>query len=169
MQISDLVEAGLANVSRTSGRVLNGMTQQELAWCAKADCNPIGFIYFHMARFEDNFLLGRVLGKTPLWEPGKWYEKMNMPVEEDAGRFTSEKLATFKVPDIKVLQAYYDAVRAEVVQALRMMDSSQLDRIVKTPFAEVPAGALLAMAITHQAEHAGEMSYIRGLQKGMNK
>jgi hypothetical protein len=50
-----------------------------------------------------------------------------------------------------------------------MQDSSQLDRIVKTPWAEVPAGSLLAMAITHQAEHAGEMSYIRGLQKGMNK
>jgi hypothetical protein len=169
MQISELVEASLANVSRVTSRVLQDLSPQELAWCAKDDCNPIGFIYFHMARFEDNFMLSRILNKTPLWESQKWYEKMNMAASETAGGYTAEQIKAFKVPDIKVLQAYYDAVRAEVLQALKMMDSSQLDRIVKTPWSEVPAGSLLAMAITHQAGHAGEMSYIRGLQKGLNK
>jgi hypothetical protein len=169
MQISELVEAALNNVSRTTGRVLKDLSQQELAWCAKDDCNPIGFIYFHMARFEDSFMLSRILDKTPLWESQKWFEKLGMAPTETAGGYTAEQIKNFKVPDIKVLRAYYEAVRAEVLLALKMQDSSQLDRIVKTPWAEVPAGSLLAMAITHQAEHAGEMSYIRGLQKGMNK
>ena len=169
MQISDLVEASLANVSRTTNRVLKDLTQQELAWCAKEDCNPIGFLYFHMARFEDGFMLEKVLGKKSLWESQKWYEKMNMPVEENAGGYSAEKLAKFKVPDIKVLQAYYEAVRSELLPALKMIDSSQLDRIITTPRGDVTAGAMLSKAIVHQAEHAGEMSYIRGLQKGINK
>ena len=169
MQISDLVEASLANVSRATGRVLKDLTQNEMALCPKPDCNSIGFVYFHMARFEDGFMLEKILGKKPLWESQKWYEKMNLPVEENAGGYTPEKLAKFKVPDIAVLQAYYDAVRAELIQALKMMDSSRLDQIIKVPWGETTAGGMLAMAIVHQAEHAGEMSYIRGLQKGMNK
>ena len=169
MQISDLVEASLANVSRATGRVLKDLSQQELGFCPKADCNSIGFLYFHMARFEDGFMLEKILGKKSLWESQKWYEKMNMPVEENAGGYTVERLARFKVPDIKVLQAYYEAVRAELIQTLKMIDSSQLDRIIKLPWGENTAGGMLAMSITHQAEHAGEMSYIRGMQKGMNK
>jgi len=169
MQISELVEASLANVSRTTNRVVKDLTQLELGFCPKPDCNSIGFLYFHMARFEDGFMLGRILGKKSLWETQKWYEKMNMPLEENAGGYTEEKLAKFIVPDIKVLQAYYEAVRAELIQALKLMDSSQLDSIIKVPWGETTAGGMLAMAIVHQGEHAGEMSYIRGLQKGMNK
>jgi len=169
MKTSEFIINSLNNISRTTNRVLKDLNQRELEWRPTPECNPMGFIIFHMARFEDNFLLNMVLGKKQVWESNKWYEKFNMPVDENAAGYTEEKIAAFKAPAINDLTSYSETVRSEIISALKKTNEKDLDHIIKTPHGDTPLGSLLGFALVHQAEHAGEISYIRGMMKGMNK
>ena len=76
-----------------------------------------------------------------------------------------------------------EAVRARSLEYLDSQSESGFDRKIKMPAfgpplpagspprppMEVPAGALLLNTLTHLFQHVGEISYIRGLKRGMDK
>ena len=66
---------------------------------------------------------------------------------------------------------YYDAVRAEVFDFIDNLSSSdlnvELDEKRKSTF-NTP-GKTLGHLIVEEAEHTGQIRYLRGIQKGINK
>ena len=66
--------------------------------------------------------------------------------------------------------AYYDAVRARTKEYLRGMELEELDKKVTFPnFGELPTATVFSVIVTHTSQHIGEISYLRGLQRGMDK
>jgi hypothetical protein len=50
------------------------------------------------------------------------------------------------------------------------MPIEEFDRTINIPnFGDVTIGAMFAFTAVHLAEHAGEISYLRGVQRGMDK
>jgi uncharacterized damage-inducible protein DinB len=174
MEGKDIIVDGLANTKRGIERTLDGLTADELKWQPKPDANSIGLILFHMARSEDSFVNSLIQGKKQLWETGKWYEKLNKKVDDTGGHYTAEQVASFVVPPLKDLRAYADAVRQQTLEYLKDMTPEKLDARVtfppdrKLPFEPI-VGGLLLINLTHMAQHAGEISYLRGLKRGMDK
>ncbi len=114
--------------------------------------------------------MGRLQGKPTVWETGKWYEKMNLPKEETSNSFSEEQLKNFKVPDVNVLIAYADVVRAQTKEYLKNISPAEFDRTITFGrMGEVTVGSIFGLIVLHAAQHTGEMSYIRGLKRGMNK
>ena len=175
MESKDLIKAGLENIKRTVDRTLDGLTRDEVNWHPKPDANSIGLILFHMARSEDSFVNRLIQGKPQLWETGKWYEKVNKELEDGGNRYTQEQVAGFVLPDLKSLQAYTDAVRKQTLDYLTKATPETLDRKVEMPQMgpvkrpPTTVGMLLLMNVTHLSQHAGEVSYLRGLKRGMDK
>jgi hypothetical protein len=127
-------------------------------------------------------------GKPQLWESQKWYQKFNKAINDGGAHYTAEQVAAFVVPDSKELLAYAEAVRKDTLEYLNgLIRPEDFDRKISLPPPPVPmatpagrpapprppfnpvVGSMLLMLITHLAEHAGEISYIRGLQRGMDK
>jgi hypothetical protein len=190
METTELIRIGLGNVKRLLDRTLDGLTPAEIKWQPRPDANSIGIILFDIARSEDASIQSRLQGKPQLWESEKWYQKLNKSANDSGGHYTAEQVAAFVVPNLKDLLGYSEAVREQTLEYLKDLTAGQLDKKVELPpmgppptapsagtpnqprlppFRDMTVGSMLMMNVTHLAQHAGEISYLRGLQRGMNK
>ncbi len=183
MQTKELIQNGLANVKRTMDRTLNSLTPAELKWQPRSDGNSIQIILFHMARLEDSNVQFRLQGQPQLWEAEKWYQKLNRDAKDNGGRYTAEQVASFSIPDTADLMGYAESVRGKTLEYLKNMTEDGFDRKITLPPmgpppaagtpprppTELAAGLLLLTLIMHLAQHAGEISFLRGLQRGLDK
>ena len=186
MEMNELIQNGFENVKRVLDRTLDGLTPAELKWQPRSDANSIGLILFHSIRSEDN-AIHRLQDKPQLWESEKWYQKFNKTIEDGGAHYTAEQVAAFVVPNLKELLAYAEAVRKETVNYLKGLKPKDFDKKVNLPpppahmvmpsGRPVPkwppfnpiVGMMLLHEVNHLSEHAGEVSYLRGLQRGMDK
>jgi uncharacterized damage-inducible protein DinB len=170
MEAKDVLIMQFNGVKSGLDRVLDSLTQAEIAWQPASGCNSIGLILFHMARTDDGFLLGAMLGGTPLWESRKWFAKLNLPATESGHQYTVEQVNAFSAPPKQDLVAYGDAARAAVVECIRGLTAEDLARVVKTPvMGDVQLQTFLAAMAGHAYTHVGEISYLRGMQRGLDK
>lgn len=169
MEILDFIRTALQRSRQGTVRAVDGLSAQELAWRPGPEANPIGLILFHQARSEDTFVQ-RVRGGSSVWEAGRWYEKLGMAPDEAGAGFTAEQVGAFDAPELKDLLAYGEAVHTSTIEYLKGITPAKLDE--KFQFGRMPdftVGGLFALIIGHASQHIGEISYLRGLQRGMNK
>ncbi len=186
MEMKEFIQNGLENVKRGFDRTLDGLTPAELKWQPRPDANSIGLILFHSIRTEDSSI-HMLQGKPQLWESERWYQKFHKVINDGGAHYTAEQVAAFVVPDLKELLAYAEAVRKDTLEYLKGLKPEDFDKKVNMP--PTPArmaipvgrpapprppfnpivGSRLLMLITHLSQHVGEISYIRGLQRGMDK
>ncbi len=183
METKELIHDGLGNVKRTIDRTLDSLTPAELKWQPRPDANSIGLILFHMARLEDSSVQSRLQGKPQLWESEKWYQKLSKNANDSGSHYMAEQVTAFVVPEMEDLLGYAEAVRSRTLEYLKGMTADEFDKKVTlspmgAPSRSAPAGrpplkptvgSMLLMTLTHLAKHAGEISYLRGLQRGMDK
>ncbi|MBI2836166.1 MAG: DinB family protein [Chloroflexi bacterium] len=169
MDILEFIRTALQRSRQATVKAVDGLTAEELAWRPGPEANHIGLILFHQARSEDNFVQ-RVRGGPTIWESGKWYEKLGVSEKEAGGGFTAEQVAAFCSPQLKDLLAYGEAVHNSTIEYLNGIKPNKLDEKFQFGRTEdFTVGALFALIVTHGAQHAGEMAYVRGLKRGMNK
>lgn len=170
MELKDFIQAGLDRIKQATARAVDGLSYSELMRQPGPEANSIGLILFHMARSEDRFMQARVQGKPETWESEKWYQKLNLPLSETGSAYTAEQVSAFVAPELKDIMTYADAVRVRTLDYLKNMTPDEFERVINLPRqGDITVGAVFALALVHLAQHAGEVSYLRGLQRGMNK
>ena len=143
-----------------------------LTWRPGSEANSIGFILWHQVRCEDAIVQGFLQRKPQLWDSEKWCDKMNLPADPmDIGYgYTAEQLASFAVPQLSDLLAYAEAVRARTLDYLRGLSAENFDEITRSrTFGDLSVGSRLGHLLSEIAEHIGQIAYLRGLQRGLNK
>lgn len=170
MEIKEYVQMELDGLKRGMSRVLKDLNQGEMMWRPACGCNSIGLILFHTARSEDSFVQTRLRAKPQIWESQKWFAKLNMAESETGGHYTVDQVNAFPVPEARDLLAYYDAVRAGTLEYLQTLGPEDFSKKITMPrFGELSVAMIFNIVVTHTAQHIGEMSYLRGLQRGMDK
>ena len=187
MDVKQFIQTGLENVKRVTDRALDGLTPTELKWQPRPDANSIGLILFHMTRMEDGLIQFLIQRKPQIWETEKWYDKLGKPKTDTGSHYTPEQVASFQVPNLKDLQEYGIAARQKTLEFLQSLTPEKLDMKVELPPMGPPpgpagqagpprrppfepiVGPMLVALVTHLAQHAGEICYLRGLQRGMDK
>ncbi|MDO8636430.1 MAG: DinB family protein [Dehalococcoidia bacterium] len=170
MELKDFIQSGLDRVKQATMKAVDGLNPDELKFRPGAETNSIGLIFFHQARSEDMFVQSRIQGKPEVWESENWYRKLNMTVSDSGGHLTVEQIAAFRVPELKDLVAYAGAVRTRTIEYLKSMTAAQFDRVINMPRrGDVSIAAVFSIIMVHSAEHAGDISYLRGLQRGLDK
>ena len=170
MELKDYIRIELTSIERSVKRVTDSLTQQELMWRPSSGCNSIGLILFHVARLEDSFVKSTMQNKSTFWKTEKWYEKLNLAETEEGAHYTAEQVNAFPVPDKEVLLAFYSAVQAQTKEYLKSLTADALDRKVSMPrVGTVVIASLFTFITSHSSGHIGEMSYLRGLQRGIDK
>ncbi|MFC1988536.1 DinB family protein [Chloroflexota bacterium] len=169
MELKDYINSELDRAKQVSTKALDTLTQQEIMWRPASGCNSMGLILFHAARSEDSFVQSTLQGKPRIWETGKWYNKLKMAESETGSHYSIDQVNLFPVPDIKNLLAYYDEVRANTVDYLNNLPPNEFERQVMRRSSESTVAEIFSIIVSHAAQHMGEISYLRGMLRGLDR
>lgn len=149
--------------------MLEGLTQEELNWQPRPDCNSIGWLSWHLTRQQDG-QIASLSGKQQLWIKDGWHAKFNRPPDPNDSGFghTPEQVSSFKSPDTKTLLDYQRAVLEQSKKYFQTLSKTDLDRELDEPmFHPLPTiGARLVSILEDSLLHAGQAAYTRGLREG---
>jgi hypothetical protein len=116
-------------------------------------------------------IIATLQGKPEEWETGKWAARMGFEEDfKDSGwGYTAEQLSSFAVPKLESMIAYGKAVRAETEKYIAGLSPADFDEVKTTMFGEMPVSTILTMLVGELALHTGHITYVRGLQRGLDK
>jgi hypothetical protein len=116
-------------------------------------------------------VIATLMEKQEEWETGNWAVRMGFDEDfkDNGWGYTAEQLSSFKVPEIEELTAYGKAVRDETEKYITALSPEDFDQILPTMFGEMSVGTILTMLLNELALHTGHITYIRGLQRGLDK
>jgi hypothetical protein len=170
MEWHEILSAGFEDVLKTLERVLDGLTEEDLNWQPKPDCNSIGWLAWHLTRAQDG-LITSLTGEEQLWIKDGWHAKFGRPPDANDSGFghTPQDLAAFNSPGAQTLLDYHRAVLERLRRYLPTMSAADLDRVLDLPWFQPPptAGAFIVMMLSDELQHAGQAGYIRGLRQGL--
>ncbi len=180
MAVTAFIEDLLEESKRRLYRAVRDLTPEELAWRPGPEANSIGFIIWHIARGEDRWLSGFAMdNRAERWIRDGWAARFGLPEGDTGVGFTVEQVDHFhlNMPPQAEVQAYFDAVREDMLTYLRGLSEADLavapDR---APFPEVGTlppnftiGRMFRQLIGEYNQHLGQVGYLRGLQRGLNQ
>lgn len=168
MELKDYILMELDGLERGLKRAADGLTHMEVCWQPGHGCNSIGLIIYHIARSEDMFVQTRLRQTTEVWEANKYWEPLKVSKDEAGAHYTPEQVDQFPVSDLAQTMKYLDHVRKETKDYVKGLKPEDFDRMIAMggPFGEMPVAAILNIVVGHTNQHIGEISYLRGLQRG---
>jgi uncharacterized damage-inducible protein DinB len=169
MDVKEYIRMQIEGLDHSLKRVVSGLKQEEIAWRPASGCNSIGLILFHIFKSEDSFIQVHLKGKKELWETGKWYKQLNLDPSEAGGHYTVEQVDNFPVPALEAILRYGAAVRTETLDYVDTLQPADLEKVIKMPFGDMTVAMMLSLLSGHASQHIGEVSYLRGLQRGLDK
>jgi hypothetical protein len=168
MEWKDLILDGFERVPSELEEILKGLTPADLDWQPAGQCNSIGWTVWHLARVQDA-QISDLDGEEQLYLREKWFLKFQRPSDpKDTGYGDSlQNVADFRSPDSRVLSGYLRATTSRSQAYLKSVALPALDRTLNEPwFKPLPTvGVRLVSILVDACQHAGEVSYIRGLLK----
>ncbi|MFC1913333.1 DinB family protein [Chloroflexota bacterium] len=168
MEWQDLLTDGYGRVLEFMERMLKGLTQDELNWRPRDDCNSIGWTSWHLTRQQD-VQVASLLGEEQLWIRDGWHARFKRASDPEDSGFgnTPEQVEAFKSPDVQTLVDYQRAVAERSQRYFHTLSKTDLERELDEPFQPLPTvGVRLISILEDSILHAGQAAYIRGLCQG---
>jgi uncharacterized damage-inducible protein DinB len=169
MEVKEFIKAQLEGADMGLKRVMETLTQEEISWQPKSGCNSIGLILFHVYKTEDVFINAMLQQKKELWETEKWYEKLGLPATEQSAHYTVKQVDAFKVPPLQAIFDYGAAARKATLAYLDTLSPADFEKKIEMRYGPMTLAMVFNILVSHAASHTGEISYIRGLKRGMDK
>ena len=169
MDWKELLTENYGSAQKVMERALQGLTQEDLSWQPRPDCNSIGWTTWHLTRSLDS-IMSSITGKEELWISEKWHNKFNRPPDprDNGYGHSPEQVAALRCPDTDTLLDYHKAVLQSSKDYLATLSSADLDRKVDDYMSQFfpTVGSRLIVALDELLQHAGQVGYIRGLIHG---
>ncbi len=163
------IKSGLDEYYEILNKSLDTLTQEELIFRPETHSNSIVFLVWHMAMVEDWLTNEILLNNEKIWIIDKYYEKFPDLKEKRGYGFSQEELDKFPNMDIEWLINYYDVVRNNTNKLLENITEKDLYLKYEFKSEEVTGYFILGRLITELSQHLGQVSYIRGMLRGLNK
>ena len=163
------IKSGLDEYYEILNKSLDTLTQEELIFRPEAHSNSIVFLVWHMAMVEDWLTNEILLNNEKIWIIDKYYEKFPDLKEKRGYGFSQEELDKFPNMDIEWLINYYDVVRNNTNKLLENITEKDLYLKYEFKSEEVTGYFILGRLITELSQHLGQVSYIRGMLRGLNQ
>ena len=169
MEWQDLVVDGYGRVLESLHHVLEGLSEEDLKWQPRQDCNSIGWLTWHLTRQEDA-QIAALMGEHQLWTMEGWHDRFNRPPDPSDIGFgdTPEQVSAFQCPDVQTLLDYHLAVLERSKRYIRGLSATDLEVELDEPWFQPPptVGVRLVSIMEDSLVHAGQAAYVRGLRQG---
>ena len=169
MELKGFLEATLNDMEGRLTTTLDGLTAPELSWRPDPQCHSIGFALWHIYRVEDYWLQRFIQRGAELYESEGWQEKLGTPPKEMGYQYTVEQVAGFKVPALDTIQAYGKSVRRHTLEFLTQLPVERMDEKPREDRSPQSIGDVFQRLIIELSLHMGQMAYLRGMQRGLDK
>ena len=169
MEAKELLLSSLKQSEGYLSRALDGLTQEEFGWSPGEECNSIAFILWHTVRVEDYFMQRVIRREEELYEAQGWRERLGTPARESGYEYTVEQLKSWSVPQLETLKGYADSVRKATLAFLESLASERLSELPRRDRSPDSMGSILTRIVTEIALHVGQIAYLRGVQRGLDK
>ena len=170
MDFQQIIAMALEEYLDELRKAVEGLTPEERRFQPSPEAHHIDFAVWHMARVEDDWVQRFAQQTDPVWNREGWDQKMGLPAKSSGFGFTVEQVAQLPQFDFDELMSYYDAVRRET---LRYLDGLTAEDLETCPHPErrpgYTIGKMFSHVIVEEAQHVGQVAYLRGIQRGLNK
>ncbi len=146
---------------------LDGLNEAEIRWQASLDSNSIGWLVWHMARVEDNWINGVIAGGDNVWDSGGWAGKTGISAEGNGYGNTPDEVRAMPVASTSDLLDYYDAVRESVFKVIDGINDDDLANEFTRRGRTATWGWILGHVIVEESQHLGQIAFIRGMIRGI--
>ncbi len=159
---------------------IESMTSEEMGWKPYPEANSIAFIYWHVARVEDGRINAFAKREASLWLRQSWGDKLGLFDQGSGFGYSPEQVANFPNLPKNLLQAYFASFRKETLEFLEGLQEGEFDMAsgrVSFPeepgtvsrFREFSLARMYRQLIGREDQQLGQISYVRGLQRGLGK
>jgi uncharacterized damage-inducible protein DinB len=150
-------------------KVVDGLSDEQLAWRPAPRAHSMGWTLWHIARCADKFA-GEAGGTTEIWVgeglATKWSLADVLLGSNGVGTgVDDETAATLRPPSKERLVDYARRSFAALDAVVERLDAEAVARERTTFFFDDPAaiGLALVTSIAHDNRHLGELEYVKGL------
>jgi len=169
MDFKDIVHKGFDQFLEELKKSLDTLTPEERRFQPSPDSHHIDFVVWHMARVEDDWVQRFAQQNPTVWQRDDWHTRFGMPERESGFGYSLEQVRDLPTFDMDQMLEYFDAVRVNTNAFLNAMSESDLST---EPHPRRPGVTLMDMwghVMIEEAEHLGQVAYIRGIQRGLDK
>jgi uncharacterized damage-inducible protein DinB len=145
-------------------KVVDELSDAQLAWRPAPKAHSIGWILWHVARADDN-VQADLGGRDTIWTSDRYAARWGHPERGVGTGWDDEAAAALPLPARAELLEYVRRVFAACDAAADAIDASRFAATHPSRFMsrEATFGDVLLTGITHDNRHLGEMEYIKGL------
>ena len=164
----DAVKSGMTEYLVDLKTNLDGLTEAELYWHATLGSNSIAWLVWHMARVEDGWINRTIAGGESVWDSGNWAERTGLTHENGDFGETADEAPSLPVVDVGGLIDYYDAVRTAAFEVIDGMSDEDVATEIDRGRGPITWGWILGHVLAEEAQHLGQVGFIRGMIRGLN-
>ena len=155
---------------------VDNLSIEELRWTPSKSSNDIQWNIWHIARVEDRWINQRMKSTEEIWINKKWYKHFNLEESDHGNGDTIEKVR--KMPNMKIedLKKYFDEVREKTVDFITNIPPKKLTQIYPVKNSSIKMKShkytgiwILGHLLVEESQHLGQIAYLRGIIKGLNK
>ena len=150
-------------------RSLNSLSEEEILWKPNPHSNNIIFLIWHMALVEDNLINKVLLGKERIWITENYYKDFPELRNETGFAFNQEKLDKFPIVDIDWLMNYHNILREGTIKFITNIEDEDLSLDYTFGIRQVKGYFVIGRLMTELSQHLGQVTYIRGMIRGLDK
>ncbi len=169
MDFKEIIRMALDEYMGELLKAVDSLTNEERRFQPTDESFHIDFAVWHMARTEDGWVQ-HFAGRNFVWRRDCWFEKIGLPEEDEGYGYSAEQVSNMPKFDFKGILDYYEAVRHETNKYIAGLDEETLDHI---PHPDIlpryTVGRMFSHLIVEEAQHVGQIAYLRGIQRGLNK
>jgi hypothetical protein len=164
MNVSDLLIDSLDRVHDLVPGILEGLSDDDLAWRPDPEANTIAWLVWHLTRIEDDHVCD-ASGQEQAWTADGWVERFGLPFSESEHGYgqTAAQVGQVRVSG-DLLAGYLAAVGERTHTYVATLAPDDLDRVVDTHWdPPVTLGVRLVSVVNEVNQHVGQAAYLRGL------
>ena len=150
-------------------RSLDSLSEEEILWKPNPHSNNIIFLIWHMALVEDNLINKVLLGKERVWITENYYKDFPELRNETGFAFNQEKLDQFPIVDIDWLMNNHNILREGTIKFITNIEDEDLSLDYTFGIRQVKGYFVIGRLMTELSQHLGQVSYIRGMIRGLDK
>ncbi len=165
------IDSGLQEAFEKLERALDGLGEDELNWRPTLQSNSIDWMVWHMARVEDNLINVVLQNHGAIWERDNWSGRLAITYAGAGAGMTMREIGEMGRIDVPKVLEYYRSVRQSTADYFEDgMSESDLSRTIEhTNFRGWTGAQILGRLLCEEAEHLGQIEYLRGMMRGLNK
>lgn len=165
MELKDYIAESLERVRAATLNIVKDLTPEELVWRPGPDANHIGFLLWHVARWDDYPFHPYVVHREQVWIARGWYQRFGLKPEDTGTGWTAQQVAEWTPPPLQELLQYMNDAREALLVGLKELDMSRLGERPRPDRPEQTIANILQGRVMHEATHQGAIEYVVGLKR----